>query len=84
MKAPDCRVNAPEVNPAPITNDAGAVSRLLITDTVMFAPPTSALFVNVTVHVLDELGPRLVGLQDTEETNTGATRLMVALAELLL
>jgi hypothetical protein len=36
------------------------------------------------VQVLDELGPRLLGLHDKAETKTGATRLTVALAELLL
>jgi hypothetical protein len=36
------------------------------------------------VQVLDELGPRLLGLQESVETSTGATRLTVVLAELLL
>jgi hypothetical protein len=36
------------------------------------------------VQVLEELGPRVVGLQTRDETSTGATRVMVALAELLL
>jgi hypothetical protein len=39
---------------------------------------------NVTVQVLEALAPRLVGLQASEDTSTGAIRLMVALAELLL
>jgi hypothetical protein len=34
--------------------------------------------------VLDAFDPRLVGLQDSEDTSTGATSVMVALAELLL
>jgi hypothetical protein len=34
--------------------------------------------------VLDELDPRLLGLQDSVETRTGATKLRVVLAELLL
>jgi hypothetical protein len=34
--------------------------------------------------VLEELCPRLLGLHDNAETNTGATRLTVVLAELLL
>jgi hypothetical protein len=38
----------------------------------------------VTVQVLAELGPRMMGLQISEETITGATRPMVALAEVLL
>jgi hypothetical protein len=37
----------------------------------------------VTVHTLDALGPRLVGLQASAATVVAATRLMVALCELL-
>ena len=47
------------------------------------APPVGAAWVRVTVQVLEELAPRLVGLQASDETST-ATRLMVALAEVLL
>jgi hypothetical protein len=36
------------------------------------------------VQVLDELGPRLLGLHDNAETRTAAVRFTVALAELLL
>jgi hypothetical protein len=36
------------------------------------------------VQVLEELDPRLVGLQTSEETSTDVTMPMVALAELLL
>jgi hypothetical protein len=38
----------------------------------------------VTVQVLDEFGPRLLGLHASDETSTEAVKLMVALAELLL
>ena len=38
----------------------------------------------MTVHVLDEFGPRLLALQESVETRTGATKLTVVLAELLL
>jgi hypothetical protein len=36
------------------------------------------------VQVLEALGPKLVGLQVSEETCTGITRLMLAVAEVLL
>ena len=36
------------------------------------------------MHVLDEFGPRLLALQESAETRTGATKLTVVLAELLL
>jgi hypothetical protein len=38
----------------------------------------------VTVHVLEEFDPRLFGLHASEDTSTEATRLTVAVAELLL
>ena len=48
------------------------------------AVPVAAAFESVTVQLLEEFAPRLVGLQASEATSTGATRLIVALAELLL
>jgi hypothetical protein len=36
------------------------------------------------VHVLDEFGPRLAGLHESEETSTDAARLTAAVAELPL
>jgi hypothetical protein len=77
-------VNAAKLDPAPTTTDAGAVSKLSTVDTRTVAPPASAFDVNVTVQALDVDGPSVVGLQTSEETSTGATRLMLVLAELLL
>ena len=68
---------------AATVTDAGAVSVALVLVRVTTAPPVGAAWVRVTVQVVAELGPRLVGLQASEETST-ATMLMVALAELLL
>ena len=39
---------------------------------------------SVTVQVLDEFAPRLVGLHESAETEEGAVKLTVAVAELLL
>ena len=64
--------------------DAGTARVALVLVRVTVAPPVGAGWVRVTVQVLEALGPRLVGLQTSEETSTGATRLMLALAELLL
>ena len=70
---------------APATaTDAGTVRVALGLVRVTVAQPVGAGWVRVTVQVLDEFGPRLVGLQTSEETSTGATRLMLTLAELLL
>ena len=64
--------------------EAGTVSVALVLVRVTAAPPVGAAWVRVTMQTLEELGPRLVGLQTSDETSTDATRLMVALAELLL
>jgi len=69
---------------AATVTDAGTVKVALVFVRVTLAPPVGAAFVSVTVHVLDEFGPKLVGLQASEDTSTEATRLTVVLAELLL
>ena len=69
---------------AAIVMDTGTVSAGLLLDSVTVAPPAGAAFVNVTVQVLEAFGPKLVGLHASTDTNTGATRFTVALAELPL
>jgi hypothetical protein len=59
------------------------VSVALVFVSVTNAPPAGATLLNVTVQVLEAFGPRLVGLHPSDDTTTGATRLMVAFAELL-
>ena len=71
------------VAPIATVTNAGRVSKALLLASVTVEPPVGATPVRVTVQALTALWPRLVGLQATDETNT-ATRLMVALAELLL
>ena len=73
-----------EVAAAVTVTDAGTVRLELVLDKVTTAPPEGAALVRMMVQVLDELGPRLVGLQAGEETTTGVTRLTMALAELPL
>ncbi len=66
------------VAPAATITDAGTVSVALVLVRVTMAPPVGAGWVRVTVQALEALGPRLVGLQASEKTSTGAIRLMVA------
>ena len=68
---------------ATVTED-GTVSVVFEFVRVTLAPPVGAACVRVTVHVLEEFCPRLVGLQASEDTSTGAVKLTVVLAELLL
>ena len=77
-------LKVPEVAAAATVTDVGAVRVALVLVRVTLAPPVGAALVRVTVHVLEALDPRLVGLQANEERSTGATRLTVVLAELLL
>jgi hypothetical protein len=73
-----------EVAAAATVTDAGTLRVELLFVRATVAPPVGAGCVNVTVQVLEEPGPRLVGLQAREETSTGATRLTLVFAELLL
>jgi hypothetical protein len=76
-------LNVAVVAPAVTVTDAGTVSKVLLLASATLDPPVGAVWVSVTVHVLTALCPRLVGLQATPETSTGASRLMVAVCELL-
>ena len=69
---------------AATVTDAGTVSVVFVFVRVTNAPPAGATLVRVTVQVLDALCPRLAGLHESEETRAGATKPIVALAELLL
>ena len=83
MEEPAVALNVAVVAPAVIVTDVSTVSRALLLASVTVAPPVGAFSVTVTVHVLTPLCPRLVGLQASVETSTGANRLTVAVFELL-
>jgi hypothetical protein len=82
--APVVALKVAEAAPAATVTDAGTVRVALVLVRVTAAPPVGAGLVSVIVQVLAELGPRLVGLQASEETRTDVTRPMVTWAELLL
>ena len=77
-------LKVPVVAPAATVIEAGTVNTVLVLVSVTAAPPVGAACVSVTVQVLEAFCPKLVGLHASEDTVTGATRLTVALAELLL
>ncbi|HUI58056.1 MAG TPA: hypothetical protein VLY04_23945 [Bryobacteraceae bacterium] len=56
---------------------------MLLLVSVAALPPAGAAWFTVTVQILEALGPRLVGLQASALIVTAATRLIVALCELL-
>jgi hypothetical protein len=84
VKEPVCRENAAEFDPAAITIDDGAVSRLLAVDTRTLAPAAGAFFVNVTVQAPEVDKPSVTWPQTSEDISAGATRAMVVLAWLPL
>ena len=73
-----------EVADAATVTDAGVVRTELLSERVTLAPPDGAAWVKVTVHVLEELGPRLAGLHASEETVVCGARLTVALDDVPL
>ena len=82
---PDVAVKVAELELAATATETGTVSIVLLLAKATLAPPLGAAWFSVTVQVLEEFGPTLVGLQLSEETSTGATRLMVAVrVEVLL
>jgi hypothetical protein len=77
-------LNVAVVAAAVTVTDAGTVSVAFVLVSVTNAPPAGAALVSVTVHVLEELRPKLVGLHASEDTSTEADRLTVVFAEVLL
>ena len=71
------------VAPAATVTEAGTVSERYCWRALRWNRRRGAVWVRVTVQVLTALAPRLVGLQTRVETSTGATRLMVAVWELV-
>ncbi len=77
-------LNVAVVAAATTVTEAGTVRAVLLLLRVTLAPPAGAACVRVTVQVLEAFCPKLVGLHARDETDTGATRLIVVFAELPL
>ena len=84
LTVPVVTLKVAEVAAAATVTDDGTVRVELLFDRLTLAPPVGAGWVRVTVQVLDEFEPRLVGLHDTADTKTAAAKFTVVLAELLL
>jgi hypothetical protein len=81
---PDVAVKVAELELAATATETGTVSIVLLLAKATLAPPLGAAWFSVTVQVPEEFGPRLAGLQLKEESFTAITRLMVAVADVLL
>jgi hypothetical protein len=66
-------VKVADVALAGTVTDAGIVRAERLELNVTMTPFVEARWLRITVQVLEELGPRLVGLHDIEETSPGAT-----------
>jgi hypothetical protein len=71
-------------DPAATVTVAGTVSAAALLDKATLAPPVGATWVSVMVQMLEELCPRPVGLQLSEDIRTVTVKLMPAVAEVLL
>ena len=69
---------------AATVTEAGTARVVLVLFRVTAAPPAGAACERVTVQVLEAFCPRLEGLHESDDTRTGATRLIPAFAELPL
>ena len=83
IEAAAVALNIAVVAPAATVTDAGTMSEALLLVKVTLEPPVGAVWVSVTVQMLTALCPRLAGLQPAPETSTGASKLIVAVLELL-
>ena len=77
-------LNVAEVADAVTMADAGTVRVELVFDRVMPAPPAGAAWDRVTVQIPEEFAARVVGVQDSEDTAAGATKVTVTLPALPL
>lgn len=84
LKAVVVALNVAEVAEAATVTEAGTVSPELVFDRLMLTPPAGAAWDRVTVQVLEAFGPSVLGVQDSEVTDTGATNVSVLLADLPL
>ena len=75
-------VKLTELAAAAIVTEAGTARIELVLARVMAAPPAAAAWDSVTVQLEEEFAARVVGLQDTEDTETGATKVTLKLAAL--
>jgi hypothetical protein len=80
VRVPVFAVKVPE-DPARMLTLAGTVRATLLLLRVTVIPPFGTGFENVTVQELLAFDPKLLGVQTTELTVKGDTRLMLELAD---
>ena len=79
--APPFAVKVALLAPASTSNEGGTMTAGLLLASDTTAPPASAAWVNVTVQLLEEPDPTVIGLQSNEETaGPGAVKVTDAVA----
>ena len=78
MMLPAVTGKVADVEPDATVTEAGVVSPLLLSESETEEPPAGAAALSATVQVAVAPEDRLVGLQASEDTSTGATRLRLA------
>ena len=84
VNEPDVAVKFAVLPPAATVTDVGVVRVALVSEMATIEPPAGADWFRVTVQVLEAFWDRVAGVQTSEETCTGAIRLTLVLAVLLL
>lgn len=73
-----------ELDAAATVTEAGAVSNLLLDERTAVIPEAGAFLLSVTVQLVEVEGESVAELQTSAEMTVGATREMVAVAEVPL
>ena len=71
-----------EVAAAPTITEGGTRNAAVLLTSVTVMPPEGAALLSVTVHWLEAFWPILAGLHESEDTKTGAVKLMMLFTEL--
>lgn len=82
MLLPTAALNVVVAEPAgTVIVDAGTGSSPLLLESATEVPPAGAAWLRVTVHIVLAPEAKLVGLQESEDRTTGATKLIAVACE---
>ncbi len=82
VNAPVVTANVAEVADGATITEAGALKVLVLLDSAIEAPPAGAALLKLIVQLPEALGPRLTGLQESDDIKADGTSPIALLAEL--